>query len=194
MKKTTNLFLLLCLSGCTHIGISDTSLLSTPEAKAPREVLRDFPLNIDADVECSTHTVGATMGGVLMKTYCSNKGRFFAIDEVFRERSLNVIPVKDPSKPQMSIRTDKFSDFLESTTGFFNLMTFGVVPLYNHTDYTVVYKSPKDNIDISKTVRISSTTSWFSLLLSNPENLSESEIERRAEKNMIRAVLEEANL
>lgn len=182
------------LSGCTHISVSDHRVLSAEKTSESINGLQDFPLNINAEMQCHTSTGAPTMGGVTKNTNCSNKGRVIVIDKIFRDNGLKIIPSSDSSAPTITVRTKKINGFLEQTTGFFNLMTLGILPMYSYTDYMVSYTSDKDSIAVSKKVRISSTNSWFSLMLSNPENLSEKEIERRAEANLIRAVLDEAKL
>lgn len=193
--KVVILLLSICVfSGCTHTAVSDRSLLSEAKKSEAETELRDFPINLNAEMQCHSSTGAPTMGGVTRNTKCSNKGRIFEIDRVFKDNGLRIIPATGPKAPLLVVETKKISGFVEKTTGFFNLMTFGVLPMYSYTDYKISFKSEKDGVDISKSVRISSTTSWFSLLLSNPGNLSEGEIERRAEENLLRAVLSEAKL
>lgn len=194
MKVAILLLSIGVFSGCTHIGISDHSLLSAEKNSGTESELQDFPINLNAEMQCYSSTGAPTMGGVKINTKCSNKGRVLVIEKAFKDNGLRIIPATDLKAPSLVVETKKINGFVEKTTGFFNLMTFGVLPMYSYTDYKISFKSEKDGVDISKSVRISSTTSWFSLLLSNPENLSEGEIERRAEENLLQAVLSEAKL
>ena len=194
MPKLVVILMVLFISGCTHLSVSDSSMLSDDQARMSSGQLVDFPININAEMSCYTYTAGSTMNGVLKKTQCSNRGRIIAIDKTFRGRGLKIIPANDPSLPTISIQTHDISGFLEGITGFFNLMTFGVLPLYHYTDYKVSYTSTKENINISKTIRISSTISWFSLLLKNPKGLNEQQIQSRVELNLIKDVLNDANV
>lgn len=194
MRVVILLLLLSLFSGCTHISVSDRSLLSAEKKGKATSELQDFPIHLNVEIQCYSSTGAPTMGGVTINTTCSNKARAFVIKKVFEDNGLRIIPATDSTEPYLIVKTKKINGFVESATGLFNLMTFGVLPMYSYTDYMVSYKSEKDRLDISKSVRISSTTSWFSLLLSNPENLSEDEIERRAEENLIRATLDKAKL
>lgn len=194
MRVVVLLSFLSLLSGCTHISVSDYSLLSAEKKGEDTSGLQDFPIHLNVEMQCYSSTGAPTMGGVTINTKCSNKARAFVIKKVFEDNGLRIINATDLTEPYLIVKTKKINGFLESATGFFNLMTFGVLPMYSYTDYMVSYKSEKNSLDISKSVRISSATSWFSLLLSNPENLSKGEIERRAEENLIRATLDEAKL
>jgi hypothetical protein len=157
--------------------------------KTSSNALQDFPLNIEASMSCYKQRVGNAI-----KTTCSNKGRINSVVKQFKERGLNAVATYDKSDARINVEKDSINGFLEKTTGFFNIITLGLSPLYHYDDYTVTFTDPKNNIDITKTVRISSSTSWFSLFLSDPENTDNGDWKHRAEQNLIRSVLDEAKL
>lgn len=191
MKNITILVFALFTSGCTTYSISNQSLLepSIATKNTSSKVLKDFPLNIEASMSCYDRRVGN-----VIKTTCSNKSRINSVIKQFKERGINIVATDDSSDASISIEKDSLNSFLEGTTGFFNIITLGLTPLYHYDDYTVTFIDPKNNIDITKTVRISSSTSWFSLFLSNPENTENGGWKHRAEQNLIRSVLDEAKL
>lgn len=135
--------------------------MAEEKASAYSGALQDFPINVDAGMQCYSGTGVPTMGGVMVNTSCSNKGRLIRIENTFKESGLRLVPAGDPAAPTVVVKTEKINGFLEQTTGFFNLFTLGLLPIYSYTDYVVSYKSEKDHINFSKTVRVSSTTTWF---------------------------------
>jgi hypothetical protein len=132
--------------------------------------------------------------GQNIKTSCSNKGRLNSIVKHFKQRGFQVVPDSGETTASISVTKDSINGFVERVTGFFNIITLGLSPLYHYDDYTVTFKDPKAKIDISQTVRVSSKTSWFSLFFSNPKDLEKAELNRRAEENLIRLVLDEASI
>ena len=189
---TATTFLLLAItSGCTTYSITNPSLLEpTPQHKSVAHAEpKTLPLHIDATMSCYSQRV---VGGI--KETCSNKGRINAVIKHFKERGVTVVPASDENDAHITIEKDSLNGFLEGITGFANIITLGLIPLHHHDDYTVTYTDPKNDIHVTKTVRISSNQSWFSLLYSDLENTNNGDWKHRAEQNLIRSVLDEANI
>lgn len=195
MKITFLLLLAFLTTGCTHYTISNQQLLDQPfsvESKAvnqSKNTLQTYPLNVEASMNCYSRRVGQ-----VIKTNCSNKSRLKNIVKHFQQKGKQIVPGDENTPAYFSVKKESINGFVERVTGFFNVITLGLSPLYHYDDYRVTYKDPEANIDISKTVRISSTTSWFSLFFDNPEGLDKGQINYRAEQNLIRSVLDEALL
>jgi hypothetical protein len=196
MKIFTLPLLLLILSACTHRSISNPELLkqpNTPQVKYAKEDLQAFPLSIDASQNCYT----TRAAGNMMKTSCSNKGRIGTVVNLFKERGLKAIPAekgKETTSPFISVQIETISSGLEKTTGFFNIISLGLLPMYHYDDYIVTYKDPNTNVDITEEVTITSTTSWFSLFRTMPEELEGGRAKYKVEKNLIRKVLDDAKV
>lgn len=192
MKFVFISFFVVLLSACTHYSISDAGLLknsSAPGSLKPEE-LKAFPLAIDADMSCYSNRAGRSI-----VTKCSNEARLNKIVKLFEERGLSAVPVvDDESAPQISVELESINGFVERVTGLFNILTLGLSPLYHYDDYIVTFKDPNNLVKITKEVRISSHSSWFSLLFTNPDGLQEGTIKYRAENNLIRSVLDDANV
>lgn len=189
---TTTIFLLLVITtGCTTYSITNPELLEPiPQQKNSASAdLKVLPLQIDATMSCYSQRV---IGGI--RETCSNKNRINSVVKHFKERGVAVVPAKNEDDAHISIEKDSLNGFLEGITGFANIITLGLVPLHHHDDYTVTYTDPKNNINITKTVRISSNQSWFSLFYSDLENTNNGDWKYRAEQNLIRSVLDEANI
>ena len=189
---TTTIFLLLAITtGCTTYSITNPELLEPipPQKNAASAELKVLPLHIDATMSCYSQRV---VGGI--RETCSNKNRINSVVKHFKERGVAVVPAENEDDAHISIEKDSLNGFLEGITGFANIITLGLVPLHHHDDYTVTYTDPKNNINITKTVRISSNQSWFSLLYSDLENTNNGDWKHRAEQNLIRSVLDEANI
>lgn len=189
MRKFILALAITVTSGCATIGISDESLLSKAHIQSPSGVRQKFPLNIEADMDC-----GSYRSGNYVKTSCTNKPRLDKVVKLFGERNLKILPSKAAATPKISVKKEKMNGFLEGTTGFFNIVTLGLLPLYSYTDYIVSYEDPQRGINLTKEFTVSSYSSWFSLLMSNAGELSESEIKTRAEENLIRRVLDDAKV
>jgi hypothetical protein len=127
-------------------------------------------------------------------TICSNKGRINSVVKQFKECELNAVATDNESDARINVEKDSINSFLEKTTGFFNLITLGLSPLYHYDGYKVTFTDPKNNIEITQTVRISSSIYWFSLFLSDPENTDNGDWKHRAEQNLICLILDEAKL
>ncbi len=191
MKALALTLAVLFLTGCTHHSISDVSLLENPNPEIKQNTkLKDFPMHLDAERECyETREANA------IRTTCSNKGRIIRTVELFKEKGLNPIPAQENTDaPKMTVKVESISTFLESTTGVINILTLGLSPLYHYDDYVVTYTDKANDIHIEETVRVSSYNSWFSLFMDNPKGLGEGDIKGRAEKNLVRSVIEEAKI
>lgn len=187
LKKISILAMALIISGCTHYSISNQSLLTKPQAVETPKTLQAFPLNIEASMSCYETRIGHTI-----KKKCSNKGRLKEVVKLFKERGYQATPTEDKSAPTISVKKESINGFVENLTGFFNIITLGLAPLYHYDDYIVTYNDPKNNVTVSQEVRVSSRSWWVSLFMSNPEGLEGNEIKSRAEENLIRSVLSEA--
>lgn len=191
MKVFAIVLSILFLSGCTHHSISDVSLLENPNTEMQKRTqLQDFPMHLDAERECyKTREVNA------IRTTCSNKGRIIRTVELFKEKGLNPIPAQENADaPKMTVKVESISTFLESTTGVINILTLGLSPLYHYDDYVVIYTDKANDVHIEETVRVSSYSSWFSLFMDNPKGLAEGDIKGRAEKNLVRSVIDKAKI
>ena len=186
MKILFALPLLLLLTACTHYSVSNVSLLHNEPVAQPAQT-QPFLLNIDADKDCYSSRVGQSI-----RTTCSNKGRIQKIVAAFKEQGLAARPPQENQPaPTISVKVDSINSFVEYTTGFFNIITLGLSPLYHYDDYIVTYKDAENGVEITDSVRVSSYSGWFSLFMSNPEDLGRGEIKLRAEKNLIRSVVSE---
>lgn len=195
MNKLIFIFCFLFLSGCTQVVISDKNLIRANKAINLNGELKDLPLNIDADMDCHSSYAGiADRGVALVKIRCSNHRRINIIATSFAERGYKLTKTTDSHSPTVTLKVKELNKFLEGTTGFFNILTLGILPLYHHEYYTATYKSPISGAEISKEVKIYSTSSWVSLFLPNSGGLSEDEIKSRAEENLVRALLDDAKL
>lgn len=186
---------LIALSGCTHISVSDIELLketNTPKTKNNNKDLKVFPLNIEASQSCYS-----TNSGNITTTKCSNKSRIGSIVTEFKQRGLKAIPPQKQDKnsaPLMSVKTDEINWLLERTTGLFNILTLGFSPLYHYDDYIVTYTDPTTNTVVTKEATVYSTTSWFSLLRTSPKEIEDGSVKYRIEKALINNVLDEAKI
>lgn len=214
MKHTAVIFLALLTSACTNYTISNVDVLDTvavrsqtqtiltkdkvakPEAgkqidsSSQKKKLQKFPLNIEASMTCHNTRISADT----FRKNCSNRPRVSKIIKLLKERGLLPMPSESTTTPDISLTVEPINGFVERVTGFFNIITLGLSPLYHYDDYIVSYVDATKNINISKSVRISSKSSWFSLFFDNPENLTESELKQRTEENLIRMVLNDAKL
>jgi hypothetical protein len=196
MKIFTLPLLLLILSACTHRSISNPELLkqpNTPQVKYAKKDLKVFPLNVDAAQSCYTSSAGVNA----TRTTCSNKGRLNTITNVFKERGLQAVQAQKGSElsaPNLSVQTDEINWLLERITGLGNIITLGLLPMYHYEDFVVSYKDPTTNVDITEEVTITSTTSWFSLFRTMPEELEGGRAKYKVEKNLIRKVLDDAKV
>lgn len=196
MKTFTLPLLLLILSGCTHLSISNPELLkqpNTPAVKYSKKDLKIFPLTVDADQDCYTSSAGVNK----TKTTCSNRTRLNTISSVFNERGLQAVTApkgKEQSLPKLSVQTDEMNWLLERMTGLGNIITLGLLPMYHYDDYIVTYKDPNTNVDITEEVTITSTTSWFSLFRTMPKELEDGRVKYKVEENLIRKVLDDAKV
>ena len=191
MKILPVLLLLAITTGCTTYSITNPALLEPiPQLKvAVNTEPKVIPLHIKATMSCYSQRIP---GGV--KETCSNKNRIESVVKHFKERGVAVVEANNEDDARITIEKDSLNGFLEGITGFANIITLGLIPLHHHDDYTVTFIDPKNDIHISKTVRISSNQSWFSLLYSDLENTENGDWKHRAEQNLIRSVLDEANL
>lgn len=193
MKKYVMGASLLLLSGCTQVVISDRTYIRDVTPVAPAGALRDFPLNAQADMDCQETNQGVAGPGVaLIKITCTNRRRLGLIANSLVERGYRPVKPTDDKAPTMTLKVQNLNGFLEGTTGFLNVFTLGILPLYHHEYHTATYRSPTDNVEITRQVKIWSTTSWVSLFLPNSGRLSKDEIRARAEKNLLRTVLDDA--
>ena len=195
MKILTLTLSLIVLSGCTHITVSDMDLLketNNQSTKYSKNDLQIFPLNIEASLSCYDSRIGNTI-----KTSCSNRNRINSVVDKFKERGLQAVPgdkSQVSSTPHISVIKDEMNGFLEGVTSFFNIITFGLSPLYHYEDYIVTYTDPNTDLVVSKEATVSSTTSWFSLMRSTPKEIEEGNVKYKIEEALIRKVLEEAKL
>ena len=192
MKNFVVLAISLLSFGCTHLSVSNPALITRIEHAKSTEDLTAFPMNLEADMSCTS-----TRSGDFINRRCTNEFRIADVVKVFRENGLNPIPPKEgETAPKLSVNVKDLNGFLEGTTGFFNIITLGLVPLYHHTDYIVSYSDPVKNINISENVRFASSQSWFSLFrTTKPEALKNTATaEGIAEENLIRKVIEKAQL
>lgn len=194
--SVTLLSAILFLSGCTQTIVANRAYIREVKPPVSTQPLKDFPVNISAILdECHTISTGvAGPGSYTMERHCSNKGNVIIIAEGFAAHGYMPVKASDSHAPTITLDIKELNGFLEGTTGFFNVITFGILPLYHHEYYTATYKSPTDNVEVSKTVKIWSTSSWISLFLPNSGGLKDTEIERRAKQNLVREVLNEARL
>lgn len=190
MKYLTILAVVLITSGCTTYSITNKDLLLQPVHKLnpSQEPLKVFPVNVEATMSCYDSRIGNAI-----KTSCSNARRIKEVTKQFNERGLQPVKPLNESSPTLIVNKDSLNGFLEGVTGFFNIISFGFIPLHHYDDYTVTYTDEANGIDITKTARISSSTSWFSLIYSDLEN-SDGNWQLRAENNLIRSVLNEVDL
>lgn len=196
MKTFALPLLLLTLCGCTHRSISNPELLqqpNTPVVKYSKKDLKVFLLNVEADQDCYSSNAGANT----IRTTCSNKARLNTISSVFNERGLQAVKAKkenELSAPKLSVKVEEINSFLERITGFANIITLGLLPLYHYDDHIVTYKDPKTNVDITQEVTITSTTTWFSLFRTMPKELEDGRAKYTVEENLIRKVLDKAKV
>ncbi|GAB6260370.1 hypothetical protein [Photobacterium sp. R1] len=189
MKKLTLILALLALTGCSHTGISDLSLLDTNGHKNMPSELKPLPIKVSAATECSSYT-----SGNYIHTYCSNKERLESLVKLFAENGYLIQKSKNLSDPEITIEKDKSSAFINGTSLTLCLFSLGIIPYYHSDDYIITYNSPSDNVNISKKFTLYTTSTWFNALRSNPEDLTKDELRKKAEENLIRKVLNEANL
>lgn len=189
-KKCVTVAGILLLSGCSHVVITDPTYLREIKPVAPGKDLKDLPISVEATMDCHTSRVGID----LMEVKCNNRRRIGIIAANLVERGYMPVKAATPQAPKVTLKVEELNGFLEGTTGFLNVVTLGILPLYHHEYYTATYTSPSDNIEISKRVKVYSTHSWISLFLPNSGGLKEDEIKARAEHNLVRAVLDEVKL
>ena len=192
MKILSILLLVILASGCTTYSISNQSLLDpapTP-VKVSSEPLKTLPLHVEA----SRHCYESSRSGRIVRTTCSNKKRINSIISHFKERGFSVVPAKNESDVSIIIKEEGVGNFVTFSTSFLNIITLGLVPAYDHDDYTVSFLDPSNNLDVTKTFRISKGKSWFHLFMFNPDNTEDRDWQNRAEQNLIRSVLDDAML
>ena len=191
VKILTLLFLAMLTSACTTYSISNQNLLDPVPAqeKAVKKPLKTLPIHVKADQHCYE----SSRSGRIVYTTCSNKRRLKSIVKHFEERGFNLVLSKDDSDASITIEEVGAGGFVTFSTSLFNMLTLGLVPSYSYEEYIVSYSDPKKDISISKKVRISKAKSWFHMFMFNPEN-SEGNWQNRAEQNLIRSVLDEAQL
>lgn len=192
MVKLISTFILsIFLFGCSHISVTNEELLSPYEYTAkssPKNTVK-VPMSIEATMECYERRTGPN----LVKKSCSNKSRLEKTVKIFQKNGISPVLVKssENGEAKLSVKKEPISGFFEKMTGFFNIITLGLSPMYHYDDYVVVYEDPKNNILIKKEARVRSYTSWFSLFMSNPQDLKVGEIRSRTELNLIDAVARE---
>jgi len=191
MYKITLLMLSVFLYGCSHVSVTKEELLNSYQYanQSNPDSLEKISMSIDATMDCYKRRTGL---GTIEKS-CSNKNRIVKTAKIFEANGMLPVFVKTPKDgvATLSIKKEPINGFFERLTGFFNIITLGLSPLYHYDDYVVVYEDPKKNILIKKEARVSSYTSWFSLFMSNPQDLSSSEIKSRTELNLIDSVARE---
>jgi len=190
-KILSTLILSVFLYGCSHVSVTNEELLDPYKynVKSNTKSLIEIPMGVDATMDCYERRIGP---GAIRKS-CSNKSRLEKTAKIFQANGISPIFVKTPKDGEatLSVTKEPINGFLEKLTGFFNIITLGLSPMYHYDDYVVVYEDPKNNILIKKEARVSSYTSWFSLFMSNPKDLSSSEIKSRTELNLIDSVARE---
>ena len=192
MKHILALFAVIVISGCTHVSISDPSLLNdlTVKTPIPKEDLKPIMLNVDADMSCTS-----SQSGNLIRTSCSNANRLHMLSKVFNERGLNAYVSKDETKgPKITLEHDEFNKFFRLITELFNYASLGLLPRYDYDEYTVSYTDAEKAINVSESVKISLTKSWISLFIPNEKGLEGYQMRSIAEKNLVHRVLEHSNV
>lgn len=198
MKALIIIFFVLFSTGCTTYSISNQRLLDPIRYDFPSSAyqvegevdLQEFRLSIKSSMYCVKKDIDQR----IFYGTCSNKYRVESVIKHFEERGFKVVGTDDESAASITINEIPGSKSIRFTTSMLNLITLGLIPIYTYDDYTVSFSDPKNHIDITKTFRISSTKSWFSLFISNPENTEDKGWKNRALQNQIRSVLNEANL
>lgn len=192
MKTLSVLFFVILASGCTTYSISNQSLLDPAPTleKVTTEPFKTLPIHVDA----SKHCYESSRSGRIVYTTCSNKNRLKSIVKHFKERGFSVVPAESESDVKVAIKEVGAGGLITFSTSILNILSLGLVPAYNYEEYIVSFSDPKNDINISKKVRISKAKSWFHMFMFNPDNTEESGWENRAEQNLIRSVLDEAML
>lgn len=151
MKYLPILAVALITSGCTTYSITNQDLLLQPVHKlnSSQEPLKTFPVNVEATMSCYDSRIGNAI-----KTSCSNARRIKEVTKQFNERGLQPVKPLNESSPTLIVNKDSLNGFFEGVTGFFNIISFGIIPLHHYDDYTVIYTDEAKGIDITKTARL----------------------------------------
>lgn len=75
-----------------------------------------------------------------------------------------------------------------------HFLSIGFIPYYEYTSYSVVYSDPAEQVKVERDVSLSTTQSWFNVFRSNPDNIEGRNWRKDVEHNLIRKVLDEAEV
>ena len=167
-----------------QVGIRDsqnTSKVTTYQPKA---------LDIEADMQCYVSDTSAYM----VRSRCTNKERIEFVVSHFRDRGYNVFPSNDAEAATIKIEESNSPKILSSFIMLLHFLSIGFIPYYEYTSYSVVYSDPAEQVKVERDVSLSTTQSWFNVFRSNPDNIEGRNWRKDVEYNLIRKVLDEAEV
>jgi len=182
MVRIFFILLVLSFSACTHISVSDLKYFDSvqKQEQSLNNDMKLFPANLVVDMECTYSSY--------LKS-CSNKSRLKLILTELESRGHQLKLDKSEDATLISFQEKHPLAYAGGLFELGNILTLGIFPKYYATKYIASYKDPKTKTYFSKEVKVSTSTSWLSLLKKKQTDLTFDKAKNVAELNLIKEII-----